>query len=129
MKNAFFIMIVIATGFLSGQNTIESFDMYSLPTKWEFEVNKYTWNLLWKAQPGIEAENEVKKYVAKKYSTTTSHIEKILIKLEYYNNVQNSFTGKLVEDMTWNEFEKLVEKVGAPWPNEKKKRLGKKTQN
>lgn len=121
MKNTFFIITVIATTILSGQNNIESFDMYSLPTKWEFEVNKYTWNLLWEANPGIESENEVKKYVARKYSSTTDHIDKILFKLQYYNNVQNYFTGKLVEDMTWDEFQKLVEKFGKPWPNEKKK--------
>ncbi|ODS30573.1 MAG: hypothetical protein SCARUB_04321 [Candidatus Scalindua rubra] len=129
MKNTLFIMIVLANAFLSGQNKIESFNMNSKPTKWEFEVNKYTWNLLWKANPGIEIENEIKEYAAKKYSTTTVHVEKILIKLQYYNNVQNPFTGKLVEDMTWTEFEKLIKKFGAPWPNEKKKRLVKKTQN
>ena len=104
--------------------SIDDFDSYGNPTQWEFRVYKDTWIEMWEAPPGNTYEIAIIESMAKKYNTTHEHIDKILLKFEWYFINQDYETGKLVEDMTWSEFQKLFKKMGPPWPKERKKKLG-----
>lgn len=109
----FFLLILRVLG----QDSFEDFDLYSYPTQLEFEVYKYTWALLWDAPPDQVSEHRVIQKVSRKYDTTAEQVDKILLKLEYYNNLRGG-QGKPIEDMTWETFKAIMKWYGTPWPQD-----------
>ncbi len=89
-----------------------SISRYSLPTEFEFKVHKRLWKLLWNPSLplGKTAEEKVVQQVAKEFSISTKAVDTINVKFAWYNQYSN----KSCENMTWQEFKILRDRVGAP---------------
>lgn len=86
--------------------------LYSLPTEFEFKVNKRLWHLLWNSTlpPGKTAEEKVVQQVAREFSISIKDVDNINLKFFWYNQQFK----KPCEDMTWQEFKKLRDTVSSP---------------
>jgi len=74
--------------------------------------------MLWEAPIGVEWEQVVVEHIAIKYSITTEHVNKINMKISYYDLVQDFGSTKPVETMTWTEFNSVIRKYGNPFPKD-----------
>jgi hypothetical protein len=89
-------------------------DLHALPPEGEFRVYKRLWEFLWDPNlpPGDAAEDEVIKQVASEFDISYDDVKAITVKFFFYETYNKS--GKSIEDMTWEEFKRLRDRVGPP---------------
>ena len=87
--------------------------LHSLPTQFEFKVNKRIWKLLNDPNlpSGKAAEEPVFKKIAREFSISKKDVDTISIKFSWYDQYASN---KLIENMSWEEFKKLRDSVGPP---------------
>ena len=95
------------------QNSKPIISLHSLPTQFEFKVNKRIWELLNDPNlpPGKAAEEPVFRKIAKEFSISKKDVDTINVKFSWYDQYASN---KLIENMSWEEFKKLRDSVGPP---------------